>query len=73
MKQKKDKRRALFVKARNIIRNNMSKNHEVIKLTQKTAPMFVRAFTLFQGQRQQLRIAKEQYRRTMNSKLEEVS
>ena len=65
--QRKNKRRALYVKARNIIRNNMQEGHRPITLTVANAPIFIHGFNVFQQAQQDLRVRRENYRRMINS------
>lgn len=65
--QRKNKRRALYVKARNIIRNNMQEGHRPITLTVANASIFIHGFNVFQQAQQDLRVRRENYRRMINS------
>lgn len=43
-------RRKTYVKARNIVRNNIEKQTFVVKVTAKTAPYIIKAYNLYQKQ-----------------------
>ena len=50
------KRRKDYVKARNIVNNNLQKQRFVVKVTAKTAHLIVKAYNLYQKQAQERRV-----------------
>lgn len=61
-------------KARNIVRNNLSKlRTEYVTVTAQNAYKFVRAFSIFQAERRKLREQRETMRRALNKKLSEIA
>ena len=74
LSKKRLARKKRLRKARNIVKNNMEKAHvQYIGLTAKTAHKFIKAYSVFQAQRQQLRSARMDYMGKMNKLREEAA
>lgn len=70
MNRRKIARAKEIKKARNIVRNNMSKTRfEYVTVTAKNAYKFIRAYSIFQSQRLAFRENRELMRRGLNKQL----